>query len=89
MRTKLKCIFIPFYAMSYYEKKDPSGIGSIFGMFYGVFLSIYIVTRFSIGISSANDPKECILRSIGDVLVTPMYALGCNIGKDRFEIKVN
>jgi hypothetical protein len=85
----LKCIFVPFYVCRYASTFKEEDLVTTLGFFYGAFLVLYIVARLSYGISVANDPKECRLRSIGDVIIAPMYALGCNIGKDRFDIRVN
>lgn len=89
MKTKtiLKIIFIPFYGAYYFNKKG-SDLDAPMG-FYGVVLACYIIARLGYGISEANNPNGCIVRSIGDVIIAPMYTLGCNIGKDRFEYKVN
>jgi hypothetical protein len=45
--------------------------------------------RFFYGAANANDKEHCIVRSIGDVIIAPMYTIGCNVGKDRFEVRVN
>ncbi len=58
-----------------------------------VTIFLFIVTwgfgRFMFGLSVANDPDHCRMKSIGDFLIAPMYTIGCNIGKDRWDIKVN
>lgn len=41
------------------------------------------------GNQDANNPKDCRVFSVNDVILSPMYALGCNMGKDRFDIKLN
>ena len=46
---------------------------------------VFVIGRTWYGIAYANDPKHCHVKSIGDVLVSPFYAIGCNIGKDRFD----
>ena len=83
----LKKIFIPFYLFK--SLKERSTTQSDFAILYGIFLSLYIICRLGYGIEVANDPKHCRVKSIGDVIIAPMYTLGCNIGKDRFDIKVN
>jgi len=60
-----------------------------FIIFLFVCFIIWVVIRLSYGIQVANDPAHCRVRSIGDVIIAPMYTLGCNVGKDRFDIKVN
>lgn len=85
IKTILKCIFIPFY----WRTKTTSLDQDFFSTFYGVVLTIYMIVRLGMGISHANHPKKCKLHSIGDVIISPMYTIGCNIGKNRFDIKVN
>lgn len=98
-----KCIFIPFYLclvisrnkreMSnsdhYSERYYDYNNWELLALLQGIFLSVYIIFRFSLGVYGANSSTECRVKSIGDVIITPMYTLGCNIGKDRFDIKVN
>lgn len=50
---------------------------------------LFLIMQLIVGIIEANDPKECKVNSVLDVIVVPMYALGCNLNKNRFEIKVN
>lgn len=87
----LKCILVPFYACTKF--KDSTGYNSSephpLAITWGIVLLTYIVIRFGIGYQNANNDNDCIIRSVGDVIITPMYALGCNMGKDRFEIKLN
>jgi len=54
-----------------------------------VVLFSWFVIRLGAGIVLANDEEHCRLRSIGDVIIAPSYSLGCIIGKDRFDIRVN
>jgi hypothetical protein len=49
----------------------------------------YAIISFGLGAKLANNDKHCRVHSIGDVLTSPFYALGCNIGKDRFDQKLN
>ena len=77
----LKRVFIPFY---WFRQSMNEA-----SFFYTVLLVSYIIARFTMGIVDANNPNRCILRSIGEIVIAPVYTLGCNIGKDRFEIKVN
>lgn len=85
----LKCIFVPFYLMNYLYKKHSDSDLHIFGFAYGIIMSLYIIIRLGAGINHANDSKHCTARSIADVIVAPVYTIGCNLGKDRFEIKLN
>jgi len=58
----------------------------------GIILVIFWLTAlatFIHGAAVANNDKHCRLRSIGDVIASPFYALGCNIAKDRFDQKIN
>lgn len=57
--------------------------------FLTFFIFSWILYRLIFGIMNANSSSHCIVRSIGDIIIAPMYTLGCNIGKDRFEIRVN
>ena len=47
------------------------------------------ITRFCFGMGLANDPQACRVRSIGDIVIAPAYTLGCNVGKNRFDWKLN
>ena len=60
-----------------------------FSWFAFIFLLIFICVRIGIGVHDANDPKECKAYSINDILLSPAYALGCNLAKDRFDLKLN
>lgn len=82
----LKCIFIPFYGYKKYNNDD--GYAAAFFL-YGMCLAFYIFVRLTYGLADANKPDKCKAKSIGDVIIAPMYTLGCNIGKDRFDIKLN
>lgn len=54
-----------------------------------IFFTIFIVLQFIWGIAVANDSNKCKVNSFFDVLTMPSYALGCNLGKNRFEFKLN
>lgn len=45
----------------------------------------WIIFRLGYGIDSANDSNKCVVKSIGDVIIAPVYTIGCNLGKDRFK----
>ena len=49
----------------------------------------YAVISFCTGIHDANNPEECKARSLFDIVKSPIYTVGCNLGKDRFDIKLN
>ncbi len=91
----LKRIFIPFYwyfevveyNKSIYYTSDEKNVELRWA--YGIFLAFYIAIRLGLGIFQANDYGKCRIKSIADVIVTPMYALGCNLGKDRFDVRLN
>ena len=58
----------------------------------GIFIVIfwfYAIVSFGLGAKLANNDKDCRVQSIGDVLTSPFYALVCNIGKNRFDQKIN
>lgn len=56
-----------------------------------VFIIIFLFSLLSLvmGIEDANAPNECRVNSIFDVIKSPVYVIGCNLGKDRFDLKVN
>ena len=87
----IKCAFIPFYAAIKLINLDDHGNDDkvVAATVYGFILALYIIIRFSMGISDANLKNKCRLRSLANVINSPMYALGCNLGKHRFDIKVN
>ncbi len=41
------------------------------------------------GFWDADDEKKCRIYSIRDFVYTPGYALGCNLAKKRFDVKLN
>lgn len=50
---------------------------------------LFLIIRIAIGMHDANDPSQCKANSINDILLLPAYALGCNLAKDRFDLKLN
>ena len=54
-----------------------------------IFVFLWVVGRFTFGAFNANNPRYCRMKSIGDFLIAPSYTIGCNIGKDRWDIRVN
>jgi hypothetical protein len=60
-----------------------------FSIMIFTFWLLWAIGSFLYGVDRANKPKECLVKSISDVLWSPMYALGCNLGKDRFEYNLN
>jgi hypothetical protein len=57
----------------------------IFPLVIVVCVWLFILLRTGYGIAVANDKDECIVNSYADIVVAPFYALGCNLGKDRFD----
>lgn len=49
----------------------------------------FIIARISFGMYEANDTGKCKAETIGDVILSPAYAIGCNISKKRFDFKLN
>lgn len=49
----------------------------------------YVIISFVIGVVSANTPERCRVKSVADVIGSPIYAAGCIIGKDRFDYRLN
>ena len=45
----------------------------------------FIIIRTGMGYEGANNTRECRVESIGDIVMAPFYALGCNLGKKRFK----
>lgn len=52
-------------------------------------LVIFAVIRLGLGFSGANDPNECVVRTYGDVIIAPFYFVGCQLGKERFNYRLN
>lgn len=61
----------------------------IVGMLLTMCIWILMLIGFITGYSQANNEKLCRATNIGEIILSPMYALGCNIGKDRFDQKLN
>lgn len=84
---------VKFVAKTFRAKKKTNGEYDegvyITAGFIFAFIILWTGGRLAYGISVANDPQECRMRSIGDFIIAPMYTVGCNIGKDRWNIKVN
>ena len=53
------------------------------------FTIIWGLLSFILGVAVADNPDYCRMKSIGDFMIAPAYAIGCNIGKDRWDIRVN
>jgi hypothetical protein len=83
MKEILKKIFVPGYILgkTSWDKEVE--------VLYTLVLTCYILFRIGLGINQANKGDKCTINSFADVMITPMYALGCNLGKDRFTIKLN
>ncbi len=94
--------FKTFFSLTWWARKTDLGMTEIYGgdkkydwfinplpMILAMGLLCWTVGRFTYGLLNANSLDHCRIRSIGDAIVTPMYAIGCNVGKDRFDIRVN
>lgn len=57
--------------------------------FTSLTIGILLVVQFCLGLAHANNPDKCNVKSIGDIIIAPTYAIGCNINKERFYIKLN
>lgn len=54
------------------------------------FISLALILGFFIhGSINANNPNKCKIRKISDFVITAPYAIGCNLFKDRFDLKLN
>ncbi len=62
---------------------------TILSWFLSVIIYMVMGICFFNGWDSANDPIKCRVTSIGNTILSFPYALGCNIGKDRWNIQVN
>lgn len=49
----------------------------------------FIAIRVGVGMYDANTFDKCRVNSISDLLLSPAYIVGCNLAKDRFDIKLN
>lgn len=49
----------------------------------------FIFIRLIMGLDGSNKRNECVAKSIGDLITAPIYSIGCQIGKERFLIKLN
>lgn len=49
----------------------------------------FILFRIGVGMHDANKSDECKVHSINDIIISPAYAIGCNMAKDRFDLKLN
>ncbi len=49
----------------------------------------FCIGRIFYGMADANKESKCVIRSINDVILSPMYALGCNLAKNRWNKKLN
>ena len=85
MYWKFERLFLKVFGIEPMYNNDPHPVPLLAFMF----IIGWVIIRLSHGINVANDPAHCRVKSIGDVIIAPMYTLGCNIGKDRFDIKVN
>ncbi len=75
---------------NYFKKIGIDDTGSeMFSWLTVVIIFICFSCRVHLGVQDANNPAECKVHSINDILLSPAYALGCNLAKDRFDLKLN
>ncbi len=67
----------------------PEDTAWIFTVFTLLLLSIFIPIRVGQGLYDSNKEDECIVQSLGDIAIAPFYAIGCQLGKKRFKIRLN
>ena len=67
----------------------PTDASDIVAGYIVVIFWLYVIARVGYGLSDANEDTRCSIQSLSDVIVSPFYAIGCNLGKDRFLIKLN
>lgn len=48
-----------------------------------------IIAWFIAGSINANKENKCIINNIAEFVITAPYAIGCNLFKNRFDIKLN
>lgn len=61
----------------------------IISWFITVIIYGIMIACLGVGLSNSNDPKECRVTSIANTVLSFPYVLGCNLGKDRWNIKIN
>jgi len=54
-----------------------------------ILFCFFVVVRVIEGVNEANDDKDCIVYSMSDVIISPFYAIGCQLGKNRFKVRLN
>jgi len=64
-------------------------IADIFSWYITIFIMGFFIFRVGIGMHNANEDGECIVRRVNDILISPFYAPGCNMAKNRCEYKLN
>lgn len=69
--------------------EDESTCNYVFRHILGWVQIALIVSFFVYGSFNANDSERCRVRKFADVVITFPYALGCNLFKDRYDIKLN
>jgi len=50
---------------------------------------LFLVIRLGMGVHDSNKPNKCIVKNFNDIIISPVYAIGCNLGKDRFNKRLN
>lgn len=76
--------------ISYGEpKEDGETVNYIFRHIFGIVSIMLIVGFFIHGSINANNPDKCKIHKISDFVITAPYAIGCNLFKDRFDLKLN
>ena len=69
------------------------GAGEVLADALNLFLTgvsaFFIIVWFLVGAMDANIASECRINKLADIVFTAPYALGCNLFKDRFDVKVN
>lgn len=70
-------------------KEDIDTVNYIFRHIFGVVSILIIIGFFIAGSANANRPDKCRIHKISDFIITAPYAIGCNLFKDRFNLKLN
>jgi len=66
-----------------------AGLARLLSWFTSFVIVVFVVARIGFGMADANNALLCRANSINDILLSPLYALGCNLAKDRFDVRLN
>lgn len=70
------------------DKDDDLNTPMVAIVFMIIFYTYVVINLYS-GYNDANAEPKCKVQNIGQILVSPIYAIGCNLGKNRFNKRLN